>query len=72
MEVYAAVFAGLVSGAFAPLDAVFEQLFLAATSLILVGAVGVVIFPRVGVAFAKTSSDSVDDGRCSRDRLRNV
>jgi hypothetical protein len=48
MEVYAAVFGGLVSGALSPHDAVFEQLFWAAMSLILVGVVGFVIFARVG------------------------
>jgi len=48
MEVYAAVFAGLVSGALSPHDAVFEQLFWAATSLILLGAVALLILARVG------------------------
>jgi hypothetical protein len=47
MELYALLFGSLVAGGLSPRDAVFEQLFRAATGLIVVGAVCLVIFARV-------------------------
>ena len=50
MELHALVFGSLVAGGLSPRDAVFEQQFWAATSVILVGTVGFVIFARVGAS----------------------
>ena len=47
MELYALVFGSLVARGLSPRDAVFEQQFWAATSVILGGAVGFAIFARV-------------------------
>jgi hypothetical protein len=47
MELYALLFGSLVAGGLSPRDDLFEELFRAATGLIIVGAVCLVIFARV-------------------------